>query len=139
MASSLVKSSIIRFPLYFSFVQLLVGCALPKAQLPVVPLSPVLAAQEADDQCVTYGLNKGSSAYIACVRNATNRLLYNNAVAICGQKSFSNQCDGGVMSTIDPSPAQSFETTQCKQRMYNICVQSAAQEYLTGASSNSFG
>ncbi|MGC9193812.1 MAG: hypothetical protein ACP5FQ_08065, partial [Thermoplasmata archaeon] len=72
-------------------------------------------------------------------KRAANKLLYNNAIAMCGQKSFSNQCGAGIMSSIDPTPAQSVEITECKQRMYNLCVQSASQEYLENHYINPFG
>jgi len=115
------------------------GCALSKPTPPIVSMSPVLAAQEADEQCTTYGLKDGSPAYFACAKRAADKLLYNNAVAICGQKSFFNQCGSGIMSSIDPTPAQSLEITECKQRMYNLCVQSATQEYLENQAVNPFG
>lgn len=109
---------------------LLSACALPKPKPPTAALSPVAAAQEADEQCTTYGLQAGTPNYIACVKQATDRLLYNNSVARCAQKSFATQCGGGIMATVDPTPAQSLENTECKQRMYELCTQSAAQEYL---------
>ncbi len=106
------------------------GCSMPKPKPPTVALSPIAAAREARNQCAIYGLKKGTPAYVTCIKRSTNKLLYNNAVAMCGQRSFSNQCGAGVMSEINPTPAQSFEMTECKQRLYNLCIQAASQEYL---------